>query len=414
MSNLSNSNIEQMLYLFVDGELPPTQEESLFAELANNDGLRNEMKDLMAMRDAVSSDLEAFNPPPVITSQIYKKIGFVPPMGIVSQAPSSLIYFRKYIVAAAALLIVGAVSYFGYNSYNTNLENLSKVKLSNQNTSINSSNNNIKTEIPTVSSNEIENKSINSNKKENTKAAIKESKNNKMDLSLLEKKISEKIQFEEELNKETIDNQNINITKFNNSPIIALDNLVGSNSIQSISGPSNNYPNTPLPFNMEIGKVKLYDVSIRGMAASSSFPAITQTSAIEPALTNLALGLYMHQWNNFRLGVEFGQEPFGQEFKDQSQISYVNKSSLLWGAIGLHGEMDNPLINNSQLYSRVLLGSSEVGPLGKVILGIQYQPELVGYSIQFGVEGSMVSYQNQGLSYLSKKIGITYGLSWTY
>jgi len=45
--NLSNS---ELLSAYLDGELSPQSEKQLFEQLASNDSLRSEMRDLLAIR----------------------------------------------------------------------------------------------------------------------------------------------------------------------------------------------------------------------------------------------------------------------------------------------------------------------------------------------------------------------------
>jgi hypothetical protein len=69
---MSLSN-EESLYLFMDGELDASLEESLFSELAYNTELRNEMKDLLFMRNAVKRDEVA--PPLFVKDRLITAVG---------------------------------------------------------------------------------------------------------------------------------------------------------------------------------------------------------------------------------------------------------------------------------------------------------------------------------------------------
>lgn len=69
---MSLSN-EESLYLFMDGELDSALEESLFSELAYNTELRNEMKDLLFMRNAVKRDDVA--PPLFVKDRLISAVG---------------------------------------------------------------------------------------------------------------------------------------------------------------------------------------------------------------------------------------------------------------------------------------------------------------------------------------------------
>ncbi|MBE2265814.1 MAG: hypothetical protein IAE64_06160 [Flavobacteriales bacterium] len=61
MSDLfySDPSPNEALHAFMDGELEPTHEQKLFNELAANPSLRNEMKDVLTLRNAVMRDVAA-------------------------------------------------------------------------------------------------------------------------------------------------------------------------------------------------------------------------------------------------------------------------------------------------------------------------------------------------------------------
>lgn len=74
MNISENMHPVEQLYAFMDGELDPVFEQQLFGELAANQELRTEMKDLLAMKEAVCRDVLA--PPVAVRDRMLTAVGF--------------------------------------------------------------------------------------------------------------------------------------------------------------------------------------------------------------------------------------------------------------------------------------------------------------------------------------------------
>lgn len=79
----------QIIYEFVDGELPAEQESELFAMLATDQEARNELKSILAIKEAVRSDSVAFVPPVKSTQRIFSSLGFSAPGAVATTATIS-------------------------------------------------------------------------------------------------------------------------------------------------------------------------------------------------------------------------------------------------------------------------------------------------------------------------------------
>lgn len=69
-------NYSEHLHDFLDGSLDGAQEQSLFSELASNSALRTEMKDWLAMKSAVWSDVRSFAPPVDAGESLFSALNF--------------------------------------------------------------------------------------------------------------------------------------------------------------------------------------------------------------------------------------------------------------------------------------------------------------------------------------------------
>jgi hypothetical protein len=78
---------------FLDGSLESSEEENLFLLLSNDDDLRSELKQQLAMKDAIKSDTKAFSPSAASTMAIFSALGFATP--IAPEAAANPVFFKS-------------------------------------------------------------------------------------------------------------------------------------------------------------------------------------------------------------------------------------------------------------------------------------------------------------------------------
>ena len=154
-------------------------------------------------------------------------------------------------------------------------------------------------------------------------------------------------------------------------------------------------------------------VHLRGMSAAS-YPSVNINSQAPTMISNIGFGAYTHLFKNFQIGFEGGQEPFGLVFTNvDGYNSNLEKRNLqlIWCGLSLRGLNDAKLsyIGYGQPFYQIILGTTEIGPMGKGIVGLQFNP-YAGFGFQLGFEGTVLMYKNQGITYWTKKLGITYGM----
>lgn len=79
----------EKIFDFVDGTLDTTSEQFLFDELAKNAELRTELKQQMALSDAIRKDFVAYNPTADSTMKIFTQLGFTTTATTLSTVTSS-------------------------------------------------------------------------------------------------------------------------------------------------------------------------------------------------------------------------------------------------------------------------------------------------------------------------------------
>jgi hypothetical protein len=115
-----------------------------------------------------------------------------------------------------------------------------------------------------------------------------------------------------------------------------------------------------------------------------------------PIFSNMSLGLHYQLSDNFQLGAEIGQEAFGQILRTPTVITYQNPM-VFWGAASIKYEAGSHLFNlaGAEPFAQVLLGGTEMGPLAKGIIGLQFVSADWGFGMNFGIEGTTLLYNFQ-------------------
>ncbi len=151
---------EQIIYDYIEGVLPPEKELELFQMLTANDELRAELKSQMAIKSAVKSDVVAYTPKAQSTMNIFNTIGLTPPPGIApipspgffSVVAAKFSSLSPLFLTGMATAVATAVVIFMLYNFGT-FDGVLVAKYGNNQTSNNSSINNInQNAIPTMTS----------------------------------------------------------------------------------------------------------------------------------------------------------------------------------------------------------------------------------------------------------------------
>lgn len=70
------NNHTELLYSFLDGDLPEEQELQLFTALASDDNLRNELKDALLINRTIENDKQILTPPAASEHSLFARLGF--------------------------------------------------------------------------------------------------------------------------------------------------------------------------------------------------------------------------------------------------------------------------------------------------------------------------------------------------
>jgi cell division protein FtsB len=440
----------ELLHSFLDGELDSVSEQELFATLAESGELRGEMRDLLAMKNAVESDDEAFTPPAETTKALFASLGFAAPIAISAPAdvpPAEVIPMPTPGVTAGAVSagskVVGFIGQAWMPLVSATVAAVSAgIVIGNiyQNdiTELEAKNNSAQKQIALLK--EARNNSF---KTENLAAATQIApelpqakvastatgsfKNGGITTNT---KLLKEIEYRDR-QIAILTKENAALKEDNELLVFAANTLpdvteIAADEIAQVQTPAAtlSVPQIPapqiIPMAQEVSKlIENSQLYIRGISARSFPDPADENLKTAALMNNMAIGYMAPVTENLALGVEFGQETFGQKFTgkadDGRTFQYEQSPNLIWAAFGgrytfLKAETN---VGDIALFGQGMIGGTTVGALGKAIAGVQYYPGS-RMSVTLGAEATGLYYTYQSESYTTRKLGLTYGISYHF
>lgn len=386
--------------------------------LHNNSFNSSEQFDDENIYRLLRSEKKYMTPPPEVRSSLIKSVR------LINKASGNSVSLSGIIRKAGIPLAAGIAMYFSviYMNKNNDTELLSNSQKNSTNIETVKSSNSA---TPIVSSIETVQTNPASNNPHSSKSSHSISSNDLANSSNLINR-NKSIINNGTNRPESIDNS-INTKSANvlASAGIASNNLIDELNYSYISTDSYS------PIRPQIGKFSLanllntdnittrtgdkYMISIRGMAGTTFTENYNATSSIP---NSFALGVYksISGSDNLLIGLEFGREPFQKKFFNKyepNQIEYVDNPNTIWGAIGIKYQIAELNIAGLAItpFSGLLLGAGEIGPMGRLNIGIDQQITN-RISVTIGAEMSTMLYNNKVQWYSSNKFGITAGINY--
>ena len=373
----SNRNFSEDIVYALDGEKDIASDKQLFEELAKSESLRGEFQEHILIKNAVQSEAPIILPSDIsqaVFDNIAGKSLWARHSGLIKNAGSFV----------AGLILAGSIYY--HNS-GENLVNVADYSARNKYFPVEKA----------VVVKTIETKTVVKPQYVYITEAKQESNDNRASA-----------------------NDNTLIEPIAQSSIapLKLANATMSEPLafNSISSPRTNSTFAPRNFNISIPEFHIvkgidFGLSARGLMSRSLTANDIKTSAEN--FDNTAISLRAAITKSDMVGIEVGQETFGQEFSD-AFYAYRQKPSLFWaGAFYRRYFNDYSVWGGLTPFSQAFIGSTKLGPLGKVALGFNYRTQ-GNLNVGFGLEGSMMVYKYQGQTFNSKKIGIFYELGFNF
>lgn len=166
-----------------------------------------------------------------------------------------------------------------------------------------------------------------------------------------------------------------------------------------------------------------------------SFPEVDLPHNSFNVFENMAISVVYKTTEHHAFGFEYGRENFGREFQrseaSQPMLLSTDPSSAqiyrppsqwvagpqrenrmldLFGAVWKLSLPEYGLFDLVYPYFRTFIGATKLGPLGKVRAGLEMYPS--NYSmLNIGIEGGMLRYTVDDMSYYTAKLNFTFGVA---
>jgi len=439
---------------FLEGELPSSEEQSLFNDIASDDKLRGEFKNLLAIGAAVKNNKKAFVKNDKTKKAVFASLGLsIPVADAVTTAAGSAGAGAAIGYGAKSLFTIGALSAVAtalvmwfmmepdgdFLKQNTISNEFTQpnlvIELPEEGAAVSNS------EYAVVSSRSVDESNIES---KNYKALyFSELENNrslkqslvqykgtvsrqaeeisgyKNDIALLNSEIVDLRQSYKEQSERSLTNMNA----LESDLISEMDNL--HTEISSQSELISNYENQLKTMNTSaINSDDMEIIPMTNRFNNSKWSAewrgsqtfemtdVDYSSGNVSQFNNNAVAVMYNFDNGFSFGTELRQETFQLEFNgdDQNGINYNYTQEPNFTSLSVFGRQRFDISQTIDPFAQLTLGGNKIGIVGRAMGGVVYSP--YDYlNLTFGLEYNYMSYQYQGVRFGSGKIGVNYGVN---
>ncbi len=416
---------------FVEGELDPSQEQELFNEMATNEEMRGEFKNLLAISAAVKNNRNAFTKNKKSKKAVFAMLGLSIPVadavtgGVATTATGSAIgYGFKSLLATGVLsAVVTAIILWGIGTSDKNeIQNIDSAHLSQQLEVV------IPHETPMVSSKEVVVYKEDTKYKAMYERAMNVNNSLQQQISEYAAKVEEQssVIMAQKSEIATLSYEvrtvqgNLNLNNENYQEL----NQKHKESEKLIS----QLGSTNLALQEQISSMKI-DNNIEPMLlqprnGTSSWSAewkgsqTFNTNSYDFNKTDLSqfnnnsISIMYNFENGFSVGSELRQETFLLEFtgKDINDITYLYRQEPNFTTLSFLGRYSYDMSATIDPFAQFTFGGNKIGVVGRLMGGLMYSP-YDNLNMILGLEYNNMSFQYQGDRFNSGKIGINYGIS---
>lgn len=390
-------NYSDQLVEYIDGELTPEFEKELFSAIASDDSLREEMRTLMNMKNAISNSGNLYEPSSAMKGAIFSAVNIVPAnvpisipqnSGTIGKIASFNIKSMLTGGIITLLLISPFIYYYGKNYQNNG--DAAKKNISQ-----------IMAETPPVNniSNEIKNSS------ESIKPVIK--------YVYIVKEIPKELPNVTS-NSEIEEVKKVNLTSANPRDYNHNFELVKRNSdfgdellIKPEQGLS-------LSDQLSVWKDLGLSLEIRN-SASWNIPKETIYPSYLSKINNMGFSILYDLDKNLRIGADIRQETFFVRYNGTNsinqQLQYEQQPNLLSYGIMLRYILPDAI--GIKPFIQGIASMNYYGLIGRGSIGLEYRfyPD---FGLMAQVEFSNMRFQHQNNYFNSSKINFTYGINYNF
>ncbi len=367
----------RMLLSFLDGELDPAQEEVLFQQLSGDASLRAEMQDHLAIRKAVQHDVEAFTPPAAATTAVFAGLGFTIPAATAEAATGiGASWFSNFGFPAASAMVAGLVSMVLLFS--------------------------LRTETPPVVFEPAPPVPV---------EIVQVTPPPTIIIQTIAAPVASLMLPDEKL--EVVSAAEIVPSRqLNEVELAGIASLSNSPEVPRYQWELDQYHLQPMIATQPRGVL----ISARNTSARSN-PSPTVLSQNDPVIANLNLGLMYRLGDSHLVGIEIGHEAFSMQFSgidNGHNVAYEQNPLAWWTTLAYQYSGGQIFVPTLRPYIQAQIGGAiELGPMARASAGIKFQP-FSQVSFLLGAEGTVLMYRFQNNWFNSRKLGITYGMSYEF
>jgi len=416
MLSETNYSMSELVYLFVDGESTPLQNDILFNALASNTDLQQELQEAILIRDTLVSDSVALAVPLKITTTIFQNAGVALPSNLVVGAAASFgekiflgfksIALPLFTAVGGAFIALGFMNYFQSenNASNNTLAGTNLNKYTNNNPNTFSNNRNNKLTDNNFSNNKISNNKHNNITTANEIVAKKEDK-------IEERNITTSIL---KSNETQVYNKSIAISQSalaQNTSLLSQILFTKNNNLTS--SPIGILPINNSEFITSYNEKLPLSFAVRGMMNLSSFPAGTKSTANEVP-SNFTISIGYDLTAETKIGIEGGRQSIRYyTFENGKNEKATQRESIDWAGAYIRHNFNELTFFNLTPFANGTLGATVSGPTGRMITGFKWQPEN-SISLSAGVEASTFFYQKSSNWQNISALGFIYQVEINY
>lgn len=423
----------ELIYNYLDGELPPILEDKLFAEMSINQDLRNEFAKQIKINNFALNDLNSIQIPSDVTSKVFSNLGFSIPANNLMKSNFAInknwIKNNKYRLAVLiSTILVLSISgtlllkdAFDSNNVLINSQRNSFSNVVNQNTENNLINQQNEASIPLASSLIDRNSSIKGKQKNQTNSNLSNSnyylKNQNSSIISKSDKNKEIIQqnksndIAEKLYLEDIKQPNNLNTNYKQSiATLTPANFDNFSSNTAINYFHQNEFNNQLMLIPDVKSNFELTINTRAFRNSKSIAFADEKSFFSGSSISLMYKINEEHY----IGGSFGENEFYQEFLyhngDQLTL-YQQMPNYYWGTFSYKYIPKYLNIGNiAQIYAKTGVGGCKAGVIGELQLGLNIP---ITQSLNGFIAGdySTLIYNINREFYNSNKFEILYGIS---
>ncbi|PKL84894.1 MAG: hypothetical protein CVV22_10545 [Ignavibacteriae bacterium HGW-Ignavibacteriae-1] len=398
---------DEKLTAFIDGELSKEELGTLFYELAQNPDMQEEFNQLMLIKNTFRNKQMAA--PDFLKEKILTKVGLATPTlieRIFSPAFYSAIFAGSWLRIASVsslVLLIGLMIFSKFNDSNSNSE-MRQILLTSESSAPQYPIMSSQSEDETVSTNSANNSST--SRRVNSQSGLAASNRNAVVIPVQDDLSDELAQL--------LNNDNLSAKESN---FRAIDNSHPYNANYFDFGGANSYGVVQSPNYTSLGRF-LSNVSLSFKKFGAySFPNFDLAASNEPIMNNFSIGANYKVGKNHSVGFAVGQENFMMQFDQQEgEIIYDYKQSYnsTWYA-GTYKYVFAEIGNSGVIPEfNLLMGASNVGPLGKLGGGIGYMIS-DNFVVNVGLDYSAMFYPSRGdwkngKWFMTQKLGYSIGI----